>query len=112
MSKTYHIFMPLQATPSWLALAPDQRHAFMSETVGPILEKHAEVRLRYFECEFFAAHISDIAFWETKDLGVWQSLVEHLRETPMWNAYFEVKDILLSVENAYAEHYDASVVSG
>lgn len=112
MSKTYHIFMPLRATPTWLALSPEQRFSFLGTVIEPILTKNASIRLRFFDCEFFAAHVSDMAMWETDDLDAWQVLVEDLRETAFWDTYFEVKDVLLSVENAYADHYRKTAVSG
>jgi hypothetical protein len=36
----------------------------------------------------------------------YQALVEELRETAFWGHYFEVVDIIASIENAYARHYD------
>jgi hypothetical protein len=112
MSKTYHLFMPLRATPAWLALSPQQRFAFLGETIVPILVKHDAVRLRFFDCEFYSARTSDMALWETRDLGQWEALVEELRETLFWDHYFTVQDVLLSVENAYASHYGQAPVSG
>lgn len=112
MTKTYHIFMPLRATPAWLALNPQQRFGFLGETIVPILELHSAVRLRFFDCEFYSARVSDMAMWETRDLGAWEALVEALRETPFWDHYFAVQDVLLSVENAYASHYGQTPVSG
>lgn len=112
MAKTYHVFMPLRATAKWLALSPEKRFSFLGKVIEPILIKNASVRLRFFDCEFFAAHVSDMAMWETDDLNAWQALVEDLRETEFWDTYFEVKDVLLSVENAYADHYKKVAVSG
>lgn len=112
MTKPYFIFMPLRATPRWLALTPEQRFSFLGAVIEPILTRNDRVRLRFFDCEFYSAHVSDMAMWETDDLAAWQALVEDLRETEFWDSYFEVKDVLLSVENAYAHHYGKVAISG
>ena len=41
----------------------------------------------------------------------YQSLVEHLRETPFRDHCFEVHDILPGLENAYADHYDVAPIA-
>lgn len=106
------IFMPLCATTEWLAFSPSQRFAWVRQTIEPLLGQHPAVRLRYFDAEFFSAQVSDVAMWETEDLDAWRSLVEGLRETAFWGRYFDVRDVWLTVENAYAEHYGEIAVSG
>mgnify|MGYP000991019633 CR=1 FL=1 len=112
MSSPHFIFMPLRATTHWLALSPEQRFAFIGKVLVPILEAHPTVRLRFFDSEFYSARVSDMAMWETSDLAEWRSLVEGLRETPFWDHYFAVEDVILSVENAYAAHYRQAPISG
>jgi hypothetical protein len=34
-----------------------------------------------------------------------QLLVEALRETPFWDRYFDMVEILVGVENSYAKNY-------
>ena len=102
---TYTIFMHLKTTPAWLTLPPDERFRFLGDVVVPILERHADVRLRYFDAEFFTTSLSDVAMWETESLTDYQGLVEDLRETPFWDQYFTVEQIIPAVENAFASHY-------
>jgi hypothetical protein len=37
--------------------------------------------------------------------------VEELRESPFWDRYFEVVEILPGVEDAYAKNYDRAVIT-
>jgi hypothetical protein len=37
-------------------------------------------------------------------------IIEKLRETPFWDTYFEVVQIIPSVENAYADAYNQKPV--
>jgi hypothetical protein len=37
--------------------------------------------------------------------------VEELRETPIWDRFFLIVEILAGVENAYARNYDRAPVS-
>ncbi|BCL25160.1 hypothetical protein GCM10017557_00190 [Streptomyces aurantiacus] len=36
-------------------------------------------------------------------------VIEALRETPFWDHYFEIVEILVGVENGYAKHYDTDI---
>lgn len=111
MAKPFTIFMLVKTTARWLALAPSERFAFLEKTIKPVLGKHRDVRMRFFDVEAFNARTSDVIMWETTNLLRYQSLVEHLRETPFWDHYFEVLEILPRLENAYADHYDVAPVA-
>lgn len=102
------IFVLVRATPHWLALAPEERFAFIDSEVQPRLAAHPQVRVRFWDVEHLNAHVSDVILFETPDLRPYRSLVEGLRETRFWDHYFEVKEILPGVENGYAEHYDVA----
>jgi len=103
--QTYTIFMLVRANKTWLALPPKDRFAFVDDAIRPILAAHRTVSLRFFDAEAFHAQASDVMMWSTDDLGAYMSLVEGLRETAFWGHYFEVVDILPSVENGFARHY-------
>jgi hypothetical protein len=103
--KEFTIFMLVRTTPEWLALSPEKRFGFLGEAILPILGRHQGVALRFFDAEAYSARVSDVAVWTTRDLPAFQSIVEELRETKFWGAYFEIVEILLSVENGYAAHY-------
>jgi Darcynin, domain of unknown function len=109
MTKPYTIFMLVKTTPTWLTVPPKERFTFLENDIAPILAKHREVTLRFFDVEAFNARATDVLMWETHDLTRFQSLVEHLRETPFWSTYFDVVDILPGTEDAYADHYGVKV---
>jgi len=41
----------------------------------------------------------------------YQMMVEALRETPLWDRYFAILDIIPGVENAYAKNYDRTAMT-
>ena len=103
-------FMLVRTTPTWLALTPTERFAFLGDTIAPILGRHPDVSMRFFDSEAFHAGYSDVVMWETATLLSYQAIVEELRETPFWGHYFDVVDIVASIENAYALHYQVDAL--
>ena len=110
MNKPYTIFMLVKTTPQWLQVPPVERFKFSDDVLKPILKKHPQVKLRFFDVEAFNARVSDVLMWEVSDLKQYESLVEHLRETLFWDTYFSVVEILPAVEDAYADHYDKPTI--
>jgi len=98
---TFHIFVLIKTTRHWLDMKGEQREAFLKDEMLPLLRKRPEVRVRWFEPEFFSTRASDILLCETKDLSAWAGLCDQLRDTRFWDHYFEVVDILPSVEGNY-----------
>ncbi|MEO0962724.1 MAG: darcynin family protein [Pseudomonadota bacterium] len=103
---TFTVFMLVKSTPAWLKLAPKERFAFLESDITPILAAHPEVKLKFYDSEAYNSTITDVMVWETDDLRRYQSVVENLRESDFWDTYFEVREILPSLQNAYAMHYD------
>ena len=102
------IFMLVRTTTAWLALTPPRRFAFVNDTIGPILARNPRVSMRFFDSEAFSADFTDVIMWETADVLAYQAVVEELRETLFWDAYFAIVKIIASIENAYAIHYDVT----
>jgi hypothetical protein len=98
-------FMLVKTSPEWLGFPVDRRFELVREYLTPILKKHKDVSLRFFDVEFYTARVTDIWMWDARDHHSYQLLVEDLRETPFWDRYFEVVEILTGVENAYAKNY-------
>jgi darcynin-like uncharacterized protein len=99
-------FMLVKTTPEWLGLSVEQRvEAFTTEVLPAINGKVRDVRSRFFDTEFYSARVTDVWVWEARDHHAFQLLVEALRETPFWDRYFDVVEILVGVENGYAKHY-------
>jgi hypothetical protein len=98
-------FMLVKTTPEWLGLSVEQRvAAFKTEVMPAINGKVKDVRSRFFDTEFYSARVTDVWVWEARDHRAFQLLVEALRETPFWDRYFDVVEILV-VENGYAKNY-------
>jgi Darcynin, domain of unknown function len=50
--------------------------------------------------------------WTVTSMDDYNSIVEALRETLFWDAYFEVRQILPAIEDQYARHYGQAPVQG
>ena len=105
------IFMMVKTTNAWLAMPPKERFAFLDEYVRPLLKKHPQVQMRYFDAEGFSARVTDVILWETEALNEYQAIVEQLRETKFWGPYFEIQEIIPTLEDAYADHYQVPRIS-
>jgi hypothetical protein len=106
------VFMLVKTTPEWLGFTTDQRFAHFKHHMSPILKKYEnEVCLRFYDTEFFSARVTDVWVWEAKSRHAYELVVEALRETPLWDRFFSIVEILPGVENAYARNYDREPVS-
>jgi len=100
------VFMLVKTAPEWLGFSIDERFRLLGEHLQPIVSKHqAGVRLRFYDVEFYSARVTDLWMWEANDHHAYELLVEDLRETPFWDRYFDIVEILPGVENAYARNY-------
>ncbi|MGF6772393.1 chlorite dismutase [Paraburkholderia sp. GAS199] len=106
------VFMLVKTLPEWLALPVDERFRLLAEHVEPILKAHAdEVTMRFYDIEFYSARVTDIWVWDAKSHHAYELVVEALRETPFWDRYFQIVEILPGVENAYADNYEREALS-
>lgn len=101
------VFMLVRTRRSWLSMPPAERFARLRALFDPLFAQFGDrVALRFFDVEFYDARVTDLLMWEVREHHAWELLVERLRETPFWDEWFEIVDILPSVENAYADNYD------
>jgi Darcynin, domain of unknown function len=107
----YVYFMLVKTTNTWLQLSPKERFQFLETTISPILKKHPTVKMRFFDSEAFSGHYTDVLMWEAAAVKDYQFLVEELRETLFWGAYFEIVEIVPAIENAYALYYEVDPIS-
>ena len=106
------VFMLVKTLPEWLALPVAERFAHFNRCMGPILKNYEkEVRCRIFDTEFFSTRVTDVWMWESNSRHAYELVVEELRETPLWDRFFSIVEILAGVENAYARNYDRASVS-
>lgn len=106
------VFMLVKTMPEWLGMPVAERFAHFNSRMKPILKKYEdEVRCRIFDTEFFSTRVTDVWMWEAKSRHAYEMVVEELRETPLWDRFFSIVEILAGVENAYARNYDRTPVS-
>ncbi|MFD5010316.1 MULTISPECIES: darcynin family protein [Streptomyces] len=105
-------FMLVKTTPEWLALTVQERvEAFTTQVVPTIKSRTSGVRSRFYDTEFYSTRVTDVWVWEADDHGAYQLLIDALRETPFWDRYFEVVDLLVGTENGYARTYGVEPVT-
>ncbi|MET7358050.1 darcynin family protein [Streptomyces sp. NPDC005562] len=105
-------FMLVKTTPEWLAMTPQERvEAFTTQVVPIVKAGTTGVRSRFYDTEFYSTRVTDVWVWEAVDHAAYQRLVDALRETPFWDRYFEVVDLLVGTENGYARTYGVEAVT-
>lgn len=106
------VFMLVKTQPEWLALAGDERVRLMREHMAPILREHAgQVRLRYYDAEFYSTRVTDVWMWEVTDREAYERVVEALRDTPIWDRLFDIVEILPAVENEDARRHQQAMLA-
>ncbi|HEY2000139.1 darcynin family protein [Paraburkholderia sp.] len=106
------VFMLVKTQPEWLALAGDERVRLMREHMAPILREHAgQVRLRYYDAEFYSTRVTDVWMWEVTDREAYERVVEALRDTPIWDRLFDIVEILPAVENEDARRHHQAMLA-
>ena len=99
------VFMLVKTTPEWLGFSIEERFRLMAEHVEPVLKQYRpQVRLRLYDVEFYSARVTDLWVWDVTEHHAYELVVEALRETPFWDRYFQIVEILPGVENAYADN--------
>ncbi|WKD36664.1 darcynin family protein [Streptomyces xanthophaeus] len=105
-------FMLVKTTPEWLAMTVAERvHAFTTRVVPVIEARTHGVRSRFYDTEFYSARVTDVWVWEADDHDAYRLLIDALRETPFWDRYFDVVDLLVGTENGYARTYGLEPVA-
>jgi darcynin-like uncharacterized protein len=105
-------FMLVKTTPEWLAMSVAERVQAFTTHVAPVIESRTRgVRSRFFDTEFYSARVTDVWVWEADDHEAYRLLIDALRETPFWDRYFDVVELLVGVENGYARTYGVEPVA-
>ncbi|TXJ86151.1 darcynin [Streptomyces lavendulae] len=105
-------FMLVKTTPEWLALTVQERVDAFTTQVRPAIEARTTgVRSRFYDTEFYSTRVTDVWVWEAEDHHAYQLLIDALRETPFWERYFEIVDLLVGTENGYARTYGLEPVA-
>jgi hypothetical protein len=100
------VFFLVKTTPEWLGFTPEQRRELGRRDFQPLLDEFREkVRLKWYDVEFYNARVTDVWMVEASNHLDYQMFCEKLRETPFWDRYFRVEEILPGEENAWAKNY-------
>ncbi len=100
------VFFLVKTTPEWLAFPVKERLEHGRRTLQPILDEFRDkVHLKWFDVEFYNARITDVWMVEAREHLDYQMFCEKLRETPFWDRFFRVEEILPGEENAWAKNY-------
>ncbi|GAA4533475.1 darcynin family protein [Amycolatopsis samaneae] len=105
-------FILVKTMPEWLALTVKEReHAFSTQVLPAIEARTTGVRSRFYDTEYYSARVTDVWVWEADDHESLRLLIDALRETPFWDRYFEIVDLLVGIENGYARTYGLDPVA-
>ena len=107
------IFWLVKTTPAWLLMPPmgaGGRFDFVEKVLKPIVGAHPGAQLRFFDAEAYTAKCTDVMLWTVSRMEDYNALVESLRETAFWDTYFQILQIIPTVEDGYAAHYEQEKV--
>ncbi|TCK99756.1 darcynin-like uncharacterized protein [Shimia isoporae] len=95
------IFVSLRATPKWLSLSLKERDQIASSCLGQAATDE-RVKMRFYDAEAFSGVCSDLAVFETDDMGSYYFVMERFRNTALLSEpYFEILDIIPALENGF-----------
>lgn len=87
-------FVHLNAAKNWLRLSAEEREAFVTDELAPLLAQYPNVSLRFYDVEAFTTKCSDIAVFETAVLDEYTALIDTIRSSRLITVpYFELVDI-------------------
>lgn len=110
-SASLTVFFLVKTSPEWLGFTFDTRLEKARSIFQPILDEFAgRVRLNWYDVEFYNARVTDIWMIEAVDHHGYQLFCEKLRETPFWDRFFMVKEILPGELNAWAKNYEVEAL--
>ena len=105
------VFFLVKTSPEWLGFPFEARLDHARSSYQPILDEfQGRVRLKWYDVEFYTAVVTDVWMIEAKDHHSYQLFCEKLRETPFWDRFFLVKDILPGELNAWAKNYEVAAL--
>lgn len=101
------VFFVVKTSPEWLGFPIETRIGHARNTLQPLFDEfQGRVRLKWYDVEFYTARVTDVWMIEAADHHSYQLFCEKLRETPFWDRFFLVKDILPGELNAWAKNYE------
>ena len=103
--KPFTFFVHMNATREWLKLSHQQRDEFFNNSLGQIMARYEDVRVRLFDVEAFSTKCSDIAMFETENLQAYTFMMDALRDSEFYTVpYFEIVDIYPAIEESFRDY--------
>lgn len=100
------VFFLVKTSPEWLGFSIETRLEHGRDVFQPMLDEfQGRVRFKWYDVEFYTARVTDLWMIEARDHRTDQLFCEKLRETPFWDRFFLVKDILPGELNAWAKNH-------
>ena len=101
------VFVLVKTSPEWLSFPFETRVTHARDLLQPLFDEYnGRVRLKWYDVEFYTARATDVWMIEANDHRSYQLFCEKLRETPFWDRFFFVIDILPGELNAWAKNYE------
>ncbi|MFD3247268.1 darcynin family protein [Rahnella aquatilis] len=102
------VFVLLKTTREWLRLERSERNRIADTVLSTVLPDN-KVTLRMFDAEAFTTKCTDVAMFEAEDMESFYFAIERLRDSELiTKPYFEMVDIIPSIENGYKAFEKAS----
>ncbi|WP_285031260.1 darcynin family protein [Mycolicibacterium sp. lyk4-40-TYG-92] len=106
----FTVFILVKTNPEWLGFPVAKRFDELARHLQSILDRHKAVSFTWYDTEFYTAHVTDVWVLAAADPHEYELAVEALRETPLWDRYFAIVEILPGVANAYADNYGRAAI--
>lgn len=101
------VFMLVKTTVEWLGLPIETRLQYGKQDFQPILDNFkGRIHLKWYDVEFYNARVTDVWVIDAKDHHSYQLFCEKLRESPFWDRFFRIEEILPGELNAWARNYE------
>ena len=101
----YGIFLGYTFTTAWLAKDWQEREAFQTEHVNPLIAKYADrISVQHYDAEAFSTDPTDFAFLTTDDLTAYYYFMEELRDSPLFTqGYATLRVIHVGLADGYRQ---------
>lgn len=104
----YQVLLLLKASAKWLALSKAYREKIYTDVMFPLFMKFKdELSIQLFNTEAFHSSVSDVINIETEDLQLYYQFLQQLKTSRIFSEeYFELRDVIVGVENGFRKFND------
>lgn len=99
-------FIQVKTSPEWLAFTVPERLERARKHLMTLIKEFSDtIIFRWYDTEFYSTKCTDIMVMDCKDHLSYQMFLEKLRETPIWDKWFSIEEILVGELNAASKNY-------